>query len=274
MSHAELISTERPFLPSEQNGDVFVATGGLTSTVEDFAGLGEALGSDLHVIQNPYYIGEKAVTTITENEREVAGAMAELAVSRECRTLIGHSRGGFVTLLAAQIARDELGSPPERIVLIAPASRVIWRPNGERRTDDEPAVLNAVLSGLTQTMNDETYHEMFLRHADRYGTNFKSAMRDLDPAKKPIDVRTINTLINDFRGDILLIVGEKDPWRDDERLVEMHTPKPNVCTEFLRQCSHFPHVENPLEVAEAIKQWGSPVPLASPTTRSPQLLSS
>jgi pimeloyl-ACP methyl ester carboxylesterase len=230
-------------------------TGGLTNTPQDFQRLSRALEATLHVVDNPLYLGKVQTGNLRQDEEVVACIMARIAIEQNCKGLIGHSRGGIVTLLAARHMKDEHDVDLDNIILISPPSASNWSPDGYRRTDDEPGVLNAVLTGLTKTMTDTIFREMFRRHAVVYGKNFQKTQRKISPGKEPISVEHINNLVNTFHGNLLLVVGSRDPWHDPKRLKAMHRPKKNVETVYIADTSHFPHIEAPQEVAQAIHDW-------------------
>jgi pimeloyl-ACP methyl ester carboxylesterase len=239
-------------------GKPLLFVGGMTSASSDFDGLRDSLPAEHTYPGNPWYEGQEkwehnVDTHDSKHGEGLAGLMAEFNTTK----VVAHSRGALHTLLASDSLRSA-GLQEPSMVFIAPPlkkptfSQAMRLPNSRR--EHVGLILDQHVKGIPaerveRMIDDHTreYGEQMFRISKDHGSRVISRLPDFEK---------IRPLIHALKKSALIISSEGDEFFDKDGLRQILAMSPRLQSVVLPTRSHYPHIEAPELVAEAIEKSG------------------
>ena len=249
-------------LRTGESGPRTLIVSGMNDAREDWRKFTGHLPGQYSVPGNPYYRGKRPwIHNVVPHDQQLSADLAELMRHTGCERIIGHSRGCFLALMAMKNLRETGGNVPRAVMmnppLQMPPGGTAFSSRLEHRDDPLQHNIDVVLNHACQGMDDETYREMVARHASEYGSRLTPVLRHAMDAS-----RGMSEMINDVGDRIehtnvptLILAGEKDLFHSNRELRFLASGRRHITSQVLAGRSHYPHIENPEQTAEAIAAW-------------------
>ncbi len=231
---------------------------GIAHASDDWQELAGALGETLLIVENPLHAGTIHWKEVSGHEGGWQAWWRELLLkalrASKLENVAAHSRGCADILALARaltLKRIALLAPPTAARFAAPEPQM-------PEQDERPMDLRFFDSRLRQLcagMPPQTYERILRSHWERYGKRFKDILRWENPEKMKTSEEVARALVANARTSMLqIIAGKHDPWDDPKRRSEILRHTKNF-TEAEVSSAHFPHVQAPENVAQAMREF-------------------
>ncbi len=203
------------------DGDpIVMCIGGLASAPSDYADIASRIDGTTHVLNNPIHTG--AVQRMEKWRDWLHEQYCQIFKHLGVQYPVGHSGGGLDVIEASQQLSEE--TDVEGIVTLAPSLHKpsLEKFSGERRAYEHGLThINPLLDANLSSVCTDLPLEMYLQLAEAHNAEYGAGRRAKDiysiELKAIVDAASrIIPIMQSSRIPILVIIGEQDPWHNDE----------------------------------------------------------